>query len=163
MIYRILTIFISLLMIRCSICKPSYFSKEALEDTLVTIDRDSITIQEIIGKYKGKKTYIQFFATYCPVSQRSFKAVKQLQKEYPNKNYLFFSVDHTFHDWKRGLESLDIKGTHYYLPKKGESKIAKFLKLKGVPRFMVLNEKGEIILYKATKISKTVKSKIKFP
>lgn len=153
----------SLFMVRCSIWQPAYFSEEALEDKLVTVDRDSITVQEIMEKYKGKKTYIQFFANYCPVSQRSFKDVKQLQKEYPNVNYVFFSVDHTFHDWKRGLKDINLRGEHYYVPKKGDSRVATFLKLRSVPRFVVLNEESKIILFKDTKVSKAVKHKIEVP
>ncbi|WP_420551394.1 TlpA family protein disulfide reductase [Tenacibaculum aiptasiae] len=145
----------------CAVFQPKEFSTEALEEKLVTVNRDSITLKEIIKKNTSEKQFIQVFATYCPVSQDSFEDVIAFQKENPSIDYIFLSVDHSYHDWKRGLENIKVKGEHYYIPKKGKGKLGQFLKLKTIPRFMVLDNEGNIILYKTSSLSEKLKSKIK--
>ncbi|WBX73186.1 thioredoxin-like domain-containing protein [Tenacibaculum pacificus] len=143
----------------CAVFQPKSFTNEALDEKLVTITRDSITLKEIFENNKGKQQLIQVFATYCPFSQRSFKDVIKFQKENPSFKYVFLSVDHSYFDWKRGLENIKVKGQHYYIPKKGKGKLAKFLKLKTIPRFMIVDKKGEISLFKASSVSKKVNNK----
>ncbi|MBE7628449.1 TlpA family protein disulfide reductase [Tenacibaculum piscium] len=142
----------------CAVFQPKYFSSDALSEKLVTIHRDSITLREIFQKNKNNKQFIQIFATYCPISQRSFKDVLEFQQKNPAIKYVFLSVDHSYFDWKRGLENIkknnNIKGEYYYIPKKGKGKLAKFLKLKTIPRFIMIDEKQKITLFKASKVSK---------
>lgn len=145
----------------CAAFQPKEFNKEALNEKLVTIKRDSITLRAILTKNKGKQQFVQVFATYCPISQDSFDDVIAFQKKHPLVNYVFLSVDHSYFDWKRGLKNIKVKGEHYYIPKKGKGALGKFLKLKTIPRFMILNEEGNIMLFKSSSVSKQVKNKIK--
>ncbi|WP_028890076.1 TlpA family protein disulfide reductase [Tenacibaculum ovolyticum] len=145
----------------CAVFQPKSFDKQALEEKLVTINRDSITLKEILAKNKGEQLFIQVFATYCPVSQDSFNDVIAFQKENPSIKYAFLSVDHSYFDWKRGLQNIKVTGQHYYIPKKGKGKLGAFLKLKTIPRFLILDENGEIKLYKSSSVSQKVKNKIK--
>ncbi|CAM1352329.1 TlpA family protein disulfide reductase [Tenacibaculum insulae] len=145
----------------CAVFQPKNFSKEALSEKLVTTKRDSITLKEILQKNKGQKQFVQIFATYCPVSQDSFEDVVAFQKENPEIKYVFLSVDHSYFDWKRGLEKIAVKGQHYYIPKKGKGKLGAFLNLKTIPRFMILNANGEIELFKSSSVSKKVENKVK--
>lgn len=156
-----LFIIIVLTLQSCAIFQPKSFTNEALLEKLVTTTRDSTTLKEILEKNKGKQHFIQLFATYCPFSQRSFKDVIALQKENTSPNYIFLSVDHSYHDWKRGLENMKVEGKHYYIPKKGKGKLARFLKLKTIPRFIIVDEKGEISLFKASSVSNKLKNKLK--
>ncbi|TYP97955.1 hypothetical protein C7447_103121 [Tenacibaculum adriaticum] len=141
----------------CATFQPSSFSKSALDEKLVTLERDSITLQDILKKNAGKDKFIQVFASYCPVSQDSFKDVARFQKENPEKEYIFLSVDHTYHDWKRGLEYIKLKGQFYYVPKKGKGALGKFLKLKSIPRFLKIDKNENIKVYKTFKVSDKLK------
>ncbi len=159
---RLFLVFIVFLMLSsCAVFQPKIFNKEALDEKLVTIKRDSITLREILTNNKGEQQFVQVFATYCPISQDSFDDVIAFQKKNPSIKYVFLSVDHSYFDWKRGLENIKIKGQHYYIPKKGKGKLAEFLKLKTIPRFLILNERGGIELFKSSSVSKKVKNKIK--
>lgn len=145
----------------CAVFQPSSFNKEALDEKLVTTERDSITLREVLANNKGTKQFLQVFATYCPVSQDSFDDVAALQKENPSIKYVFLSVDHSYFDWKRGLDNIKVKGQHYYIPKKGKGKLGAFLNLKTIPRFMIIDKKGEIKLFKSSSVSNKIKNKIK--
>lgn len=143
----------------CVVFQPKTFTKAVLNEQLQTLERTTITLQEILEKNKGKKSFIQIFASYCPVSQDSFYDVLALQKQHPEINYIFLSVDHSFYDWKRGLKHIKPKGQFYYIPKKGKGALGKFLKLTSIPRFLVVNEMGAILVYKQSQVSKKIKNK----
>ncbi len=155
----LLFVFGVLLFSSCGVFQPKLFNHQALNEKLVDINRDSITLKEILKNNKGKKTFIQIFATYCPVSQDSFDDVIEFQKNNSKINYILLSVDHSYHDWKRGLKNIKVKGKHYYIPKKGKGDLGAFLKLKTIPRFMILDKNGKILLYKSSKVSDRLKNK----
>lgn len=144
-------------LIGCAAFQPKTFSSKALEEKLVTVDKDSVSFKEILQKNKGKDVFIQIFATYCPVSQDSFKEVVTFQKENPEKTYVFLSVDHSFYDWKRGLKTIAPQGQFYYIPKKGNGALGAFLKLKSIPRFLHVNSDGIIRVFKSSKVSDKLK------
>jgi thiol-disulfide isomerase/thioredoxin len=153
----IILFFLMMIFVGCAAFQPKSFSKNALDEKLVTPERDSITLREVLNKNTNKDKFIQVFASYCPVSQASFDDVVAFQKEHPEKEYIFLSVDHTYHDWKRGLEYIKLKGQFYYIPKKGNGDLGKFLKLKSIPRFLKVDKKGTIKVYKTSKVSDKLK------
>lgn len=140
-----------------SCATPKTFSDAALNDNLLNLERKSITFKEILERNKGKKVFMQIFASYCPVSQDSFDDVLQFQKENPDFNFVFLSVDHSYYDWKRGLENIKLDGQFYYIPEKGKGVLGKFLKLKSIPRFLKVDEKGNIEVFKTSKVSDKLK------
>lgn len=146
-----------LVLTSCASLKKRQFTEKALNEKLVTLERDSITLNQILSKNKGKQLFVQVFASYCPVSQDSFDDVLKFQKANPEKEYIFLSVDHSYYDWKRGLKYVKPKGQFYYIPEKGEGALGKFLKLKSIPRFLKINEQGEIEVYKSSKVSEKLK------
>ncbi|WP_047788440.1 TlpA family protein disulfide reductase [Tenacibaculum mesophilum] len=137
----------------CAVFQPKHFTETSLNEELLTLERESISFKEVLKRNKGKKIFAQIFATYCPYSQRSFKDVVSFQKNNPQFEYMFLSVDHSYHDWKRGLESIPVKGQHYYIQKKGKGELGKFLKLKTIPRFLIVDEEGSIEIFKSSKVS----------
>ncbi|CAM1368571.1 Thioredoxin-like [Tenacibaculum sediminilitoris] len=143
----------------CAVFQPKEFTVESLNEELLTLDRKPILFREVLEKNKGKKIFVQFFATYCPYSQRSFKDVLNFQKKNPKLEYVFLSVDHSYNDWKQGLESIHVKGEHYYVKKKGDEALGKFLKLKTIPRFLIIDEEGKIAVYKTSKVSNKLQNK----
>lgn len=158
MMKNIVLIVLSVLVLTsCASLKKRQFTEKALNEKLVTLERDSITLNQILSKNKGKQLFVQVFASYCPVSQDSFDDVLKFQKANPEKEYIFLSVDHSYYDWKRGLKYVKPKGQFYYIPEKGEGALGKFLKLKSIPRFLKINKQGEIEVYKSSKVSEKLK------
>lgn len=146
-----------LLLMSCAAFQPKTFTQNALDEELLTIDRKPITFKDILAKNSEKELFIQVFATYCPISQGSFYDVVEFQKENPHKTYIFLSVDHNYYDWKRGLKDIEPKGQFYYIPKKGEGALAEFLQLKTIPRFLKVDKKGNIQVFKTAKVSSKLK------
>lgn len=145
------------ILMSCATFQPNKFSQEALNEELLTLERSPITLKEILEKNANKEKFIQVFATYCPVSQDSFFDVLAFQKENPEKAYIFLSVDHSYHDWKRGVKDIKPKGQFYYIPKKGEGALAKFLKLTTIPRFLKIDKNQNINVFKTSQVSSKLK------
>ena len=146
-----------LLLMNCASFQPKKFSQQALDEKLVTLDKDSISFQTILDKNSGKDKFVQIFASYCPVSQDSFDDVLKFQQENPEKEYIFLSVDHNYYDWKRGLKYVKPKGQFYYIPKKDKGALGTFLKIKSIPRFIKIDAQGNIKVYKTSKVSEKLK------
>ena len=154
-------LFLFLLLTSCGVFHPIKFNNLSLNEKLVDVKRESIQFSEVLKEAENqKKTLIHIYASYCPFSQKSREDVVKLQSESNNFNYISLSVDHSYHDWKRELKNIPIKGKHYYLSSKDKGALGNFLKLKKVPRFLILDEEDDILIFKSSNLSK-LKRKLK--
>ena len=134
--------------------KPKQFSKEVNLEMLIGLDNSKITLGEIIYNHKGKKILIDVWASWCKDCIVGFPKVKKIQKEFPNVVYLFLSADISNSSWKRAVKKYNLVGEHYNLPKgMNDGDFVDFINLGWIPRYMVIDEKGDITLFKATKAS----------
>ena len=141
-----------LLLFSCNFETPTEFTKEALQDVLYNVNNSETTFKNIIDQNKGKKIFINFWASWCADCVKGLPNVKNLQKKYPNVVFLFLSVDTKFALWKKGIKKYKIKGQHYNLPKgMNNGELVNFVNLNWIPRYMVIDETGKIALFKATK------------
>lgn len=144
----IITVFLS----GCNFETPTQFSEKALNETFFSFSDKKSTFKEIIHQYKGKKLLIDVWASWCADCIRGLPAVTNLQKEFPEVVFLFLSVDKNKNAWKRGVKRFQIQGQHYNLPTGMSSgEFVDFINLNWIPRYMVLDEVGNITLFKATK------------
>ncbi len=134
--------------------KPKQFSKEVNLEMLIGLDNSKITLGEIIYNHKGKKILIDVWASWCKDCIIGFPKVKKIQKEFPDVVYLFLSADISNSSWKRAVKKYNLVGEHYNLPKgMNDGDFVDFINLGWIPRYMVIDEKGDITLFKATKVS----------
>jgi len=132
----------------CNTEKPTQFSKEALKETFISLDNKQITFQNILNTYKGKKIVIDIWASWCGDCIKGMPKVVQLQKENPEAVYLFLSLDRNIEDWKFGIKKYHVKGEHYFLPTGYDGKFADFIDIDWIPRYMVVDEQGNISIFK---------------
>lgn len=138
----------------CSFETPKEFSEKALNEKLYSLKDIPSTFQDVLGQYKGKKVLIDVWASWCRDCIAGLPKVKELQKEFKEVVFLFLSVDERVGSWKRGVKRYDIKGEHYNLPKGMKNGgLVEFLNVSWIPRYIVVSEKGEIMLFKATDAS----------
>ena len=130
---------------------PKEFSEEANLEMLIGLDDSKITLREVLYQQKGKKIFIDVWASWCKDCIAGFPKVKELQKEFPDVVFLFLSVDISNPSWKRAIEKYNLVGEHYNLPKgMNEGDFVDFINLNWISRYMVIDEKGQIQLFKAT-------------
>jgi len=149
----IVLVFVSFLA-SCSLETPTEFSEKALLEKVYDLNDEVSTFKDVIDQYKGKKVLIDVWASWCRDCLVGMPKVKELQTAFPEVVYLFLSVDEKKSSWKRGVKRYDVIGEHYNLPqgmKKGD--LVGFLNLSWIPRYVVVDENGKIILFNATDAS----------
>lgn len=144
------------------------FSDVALNDKLTTIDGKATNLKEILNTFKGKVILLEIWATWCKDCINGIPNVKKLHEKYKNAGveFVYLSVDKEQAKWKKGIEKYEIEGNHYFIDSGWKSKLNQSLPLDWIPRYMIIDTKGEIKIYRAVvatdkNITKTIDSLLK--
>jgi thiol-disulfide isomerase/thioredoxin len=159
---KTIALFVALASFSCSKAQKKEFSKEALAEIVVAMDGSEVSFQSILDKYKGKTVVLEFWASWCGDCVKAMSKIKELQQNNPDVVYVFFSCDKTFDKWKEGIVKHELKGDHYLVKDGMKGSFGKSLDLDWIPRYIVVNKKSNISLYRAIEtdfelIQKTLK------
>lgn len=147
---RILFLFASaLLLVSCEAQNKKEFSKDALENVMTSKENKPIAFQEIIDQYKGKTVFIDVWASWCSDCVGGMPKVKDLQENHPELVYLFISMDKNYDAWINGIEKYNVVGEHYLTSDGMKGVFGKSIDLDWIPRYMIVDKEGKIVLYKA--------------
>ena len=135
----------------CNTEIPTQFSEDALNDTFITLQGESIQFKNILTKHKGQTILIDVWASWCRDCVKGMPKVKNIQEKNPDVVYMFLSLDKNINSWKKGIEKHQVKGEHYYMESGWKGPFGEFLDLDWIPRYLVVDKQGNIKLYKATK------------
>lgn len=137
--------------ISCSNAQKTEFSKEALAGKLTTIDGSETTFEQTLKAHKGKTILIEVWASWCGDCVKAMPKVKEIQAANPDVVYMFISADKTFDKWKTGIEKHELKGDHFWInDEKGmKGSFGQSIDLDWIPRYIVIDSKGKVILYRA--------------
>jgi len=137
-------------MMSCTLgAPPVLFSEDALAEKLKTLSGAEITWENILDQHKEKVIVVDFWASWCKDCIVGMPKLKQLQSDYPEVSFVFLSADRNEAIWKRAIEKYQIKGEHYYLQAGMKGALGDFADLDWIPRYMVVNRKKEIKIFKA--------------
>ncbi len=162
---KILALLVAVVSFSCSNAQKKSFSKEALAETLVAFDGSEVTFQSILEKHKGKTIVLECWASWCGDCVKAMPKIKELQANNPDVVYVFLSCDKTLDKWKEGIEKHELKGNHYLIKDGQKGSFGKSIDLDWIPRYIIVNKKGQISLYRAIEtdfelIQKTLKEDI---
>ncbi|AWG26716.1 TlpA family protein disulfide reductase [Flavobacterium kingsejongi] len=136
--------------IATSHAQETTFETAGLENKMIALDGKEIAFKDILQKHKGKTIVIDVWASWCPDCIKGMPKVKELQEEFQkNTVYLFLSMDKNADAWKKGIEKYEVKGEHYLVTDGMKGIFGKSIKLDWIPRYMIVDKKGKIVLYKA--------------
>jgi len=125
------------------------FTPEALSYNLIGLDNSKIAFEEVLKKHKGKMLVIELWASWCGDCVKNMPNLKKLQAGNPDADFVFLSFDKTPEAWKAGIEKHELKGDHFYIGETMKGNFGKAINADWIPRYIVLNERGEIVLYRA--------------
>ncbi len=148
---KYLQIFLVCFLISCAGKNETQFSKEALNENFISLNNESVKFQEILEKYKGKKILIDVWASWCADCIKGMPTIVNMQQEYEDVIFLFLSIDNSLEDLKSGILKYNVKGEHYLLPSGWDGVFGTFLDLSWIPRYIVVDEKGEILVFNTVK------------
>lgn len=107
-----------------------------------------------LSDYKGKYVYIDLWATWCKPCIIQIPFLKKLEEKYKKKNITFISIStdseyksgswekaHT--SWKNMVKDKELSGVQLYAGK--DQQFAYDYQVTGIPRFILIDPKGNIV------------------
>jgi len=102
-----------------------------------------------LSDFRGKYVYIDVWATWCGPCKYELPFLKEIEKEYHDKNIEFISIsvdiEKNYEKWKKMVTDQDMKGIQLISDKDFNSDFIKAYKIKGIPQFIFLDPDGNII------------------
>jgi len=146
---KMLAIFIAFASFSCSQAQKTNFSPVALNEKLLSLSDQQVAFKDILKKNKGKTVVVEMWASWCGDCVKAMPKLKALQANHPEVNYVFISMDKTAEKWKQGIEKHEIKGDHYMANDQMKGVFAKAIDLDWIPRYIIIDKKGNIVRYRA--------------
>lgn len=102
-----------------------------------------------LADLKGNYVYIDVWATWCTPCLREIPYLKELEKQYHDKNIKFVSLSidkqQVKDKWKQMVIEKELSGIQIMEDKNGESEFVKAYNINSIPRFIFLDSDGNII------------------
>ncbi len=122
------------------------FSDEVLASVLYNTKGEETSLSKVLDGLKGNIVLINFWASWCGTCKREFPHLIDLQKKYTGKKvvFLFLSTDTDYKKWIRGLATINVDGLHYRIDVNSKPSIKNFLKIRGIPYYVILDKSNHI-------------------
>ena len=111
-----------------------------------------------LDDFRGKYVYIDVWATWCGPCKEEIPFLKEVEKKYHDKNIEFISISidklKDKNKWKRMVENLNLTGVQLLADNAFKSQFVQDYLITGIPRFILLDPKGNIITSTAPRPSR---------
>lgn len=99
--------------------------------------------------FKGKYVYIDIWATWCGPCIGEIPSLKKVEEKFHDKNIVFVSISidklKDMEKWKTMVEKKELGGVQVFADNDWNSKFIQDFKVTSIPRFILLDPKGNII------------------
>jgi len=146
---KIILTFLTILCFSGGFSQEKSFSSEALQDILMTANGSQVTFDTVLKDHQGKTVLIDIWASWCKDCIAGFPDLQKLQKDNPDMNYVFLSLDKDTERWKAGIEKYNLQGSHYFIKSGWKGPLCSSINLDWIPRYILLDKTGKIKVYKA--------------
>jgi thiol-disulfide isomerase/thioredoxin len=100
-----------------------------------------------LADLKGKVVYIDVWATWCGPCKVEIPHLEKLQEKFHDQPVAFVSVsiDKNATAWAKMVKENNMSGIQILADKAGSSQICQDYKIKGIPRFILIDQQGNIV------------------
>ena len=104
-------------------------------------------INELIKKHPNKVHYIDFWATWCAPCMQELPFAEQIKTMFDKDDVVFVYLANRSGEtiWKKTIEERDIQGDYYMLTETQYSNMSKTFEINGIPHYVLIDKKGNII------------------
>ncbi|MGG7035718.1 MAG: TlpA family protein disulfide reductase [Flavobacterium sp.] len=99
--------------------------------------------------FKGKYVYIDLWATWCGYCLKELPHLKKVVEKYQGKNVVFVSISEDYPKdvmkWKKMIKDKEMGGEQLIADKDTQTHLDSFFKIRGIPRFIILDPNGKIV------------------
>jgi len=102
-----------------------------------------------LDDFKGKYVYVDVWATWCGPCKAEIPFLKELEKEFHGKNIVFVSISVDKKDahetWKKMIAEKEMGGVQLFADNDWNSQFVKGYGIEGIPRFLLIDDKGNVL------------------
>jgi thiol-disulfide isomerase/thioredoxin len=113
--------------------------------------------QTKLEDFKGKFVYIDVWATWCGPCRQEIPFLKKVEEKYHGKNIVFVSISidkqKDQEKWRTMVKEKELGGVQVFADNDWNSKFVQDYKITGIPRFILIDPKGNIVKADATRPS----------
>lgn len=133
-------------------------SQQLGRNDILDINGRNKMLNEIIQQNIGQVIYLDFWASWCIPCRQEMKETRKIIEYYKNENkivYIFISIDELVSNWKEAskTELLNDLENNYLMKDFNSSKLKDKYKLNTIPRYILINKKGQIVNHNAPRPS----------
>ena len=110
-----------------------------------TREGQSVSLSDL----KGQNVYVDVWATWCGPCIAEIPSLKEIEHDYENKNIEFISISidnqKDKEKWMKFIDDRSLGGTQLFADGDWNSTVVNAYNIKGIPRFILIDENGNIV------------------
>ena len=99
--------------------------------------------------FKGKYVYIDVWATWCAPCRAEIPFLQKIEEKYHGKNIEFVSISidtkKDYDKWKKFVTDKNLGGVQLFADNDWNSQFVKDFGISGIPRFILIDPKGNVL------------------